>query len=283
MDIAQATITGLIQGITEFLPVSSSGHIVLTSSIYKFIMGQPLSSGGSEEIFFDIMLHIGTLIAVLIYFQKEIVHLGKVFVSSIKEGTLQSNEEAKIPLYIMAGTVATIIVAYPLKDYFEALVYNPATVGLILIFTGFVLYATETMSAKLHKSEKIIGWKRAIIIGLAQGLAVAPGLSRSGSTIAAGLATGLDRVTAAKYSFLLSIPIITLAGVYHSIELLSLGEFATFNWTAILVGTLVSALIGYYCIKYFIKFISKNKLTVFAVYCASIGSLMFLFFTFLGK
>lgn len=278
MDITQALITGIVQGLTEFLPVSSSGHLVLTSSIYKLITGQSLSSGGSEEIFFDIMLHIGTLIAVLIYFRQDIVHLIKVFTTSLKDGTLKTNQEAKIPLYIAAGTLATVLIAFPLKDYFESLVYNPAMVGIILIITGTLLYSTEFISQKLSKKDSLIGWKRSIVIGLAQGLAVAPGLSRSGATIAAGLASGLDRVVCARYSFLLSIPIIIAAGLFHSLELFANGELAGFNWTAILLGTLVSTLVGYYCIKYFIIFISKNKLNVFAIYCWVVGFAMAVFF-----
>lgn len=279
MDISQGLVTGIVQGLTEFLPISSSGHLVLTASIYKFLTGQPLSSGGSEEIFFDIMLHIGTLLAVLVYFRQDIVHLTKIFAVSLRNGTLKTNQEAKIPLYIAIGTIATVFVAFPLKNHFESLVHNPAMVGIILIFTGTMLYSTEFISEKLSKKDTLIGWKRAVIIGLAQGLAVAPGLSRSGATIAAGLALGLDRVTCAKYSFLLSVPIILAAGIFHSLELFMTGEFASFNWTAILAGTLVSTLVGYYCIKYFIIFISKNKLNIFAIYCWIVGAAMAIFFT----
>ena len=279
MDVTQGLITGVVQGLTEFLPVSSSGHLVLISSIYKFLTGQPLSSGGNEEIFFDIMLHIGTLVAVLIYFRHDITRLMKIFMISLKEGTLKTNYEAQIPVYIAVGTVATVFIALPLKDPVESLVHNPAVVGIILIITGTLLYTTEFISEKFSKKETLIGWKRAVIIGIAQGLAVAPGLSRSGSTIAAGLATGLDRVTCARYSFLLSIPVILLAGLYESLKLLTAGGFAGFNWSPIIVGTLAAGLIGYYCIKYFIIFISKNKLNVFAIYCWIVGALMMIFFS----
>lgn len=266
MDIIQALITGVVQGLTEFLPISSSGHIVLTSSIYKLVSGQDLSSGGSEEIFFDIMLHVGTLFAVLVYFRKDIITL------------LKPGHEEKIPLYVVLGTISTILVAFPFKDHFESLVYNPAIVGLVLIGTGTILFSTEYISQKLGKTEKLIGWKRAIIIGIAQGMAATPGFSRSGATIAAGLATGLDRLVAARYSFLLSIPIIALAGIYHSLELGMTGGFEGFNWTAIILGTLVSAVVGYYCIKYFIIFISRNKLHAFAVYCWIVGLAMAVYF-----
>ncbi len=279
MDITQALITGIVQGLTEFLPISSSGHLVLTSSIYKFLTGQSLSAGTGEEIFFDIMLHVGTLVAVLIYFRRDILKLSSLFYTSWRDGTLKTNPEAKIPFYILIGTMATIVIALPLKDHFKALIHNPAVVGLILIFTGLLLFFTEFISQKLSKKDTLIGWKRALIIGLAQGLAVAPGLSRSGATIAAGLASGLDRVTCARYSFLLSIPIILMAAVFHSLELSLIGGFAGFNWPAIIAGTLVSGLVGYYCIKYFIIFISRNKLNIFAFYCCIVGLSMAVFFS----
>lgn len=280
MDIIQAAISGTVQGLAEFLPVSSSGHLVLTSSIYKLITGQNLSSGGNEEVFFDIMLHIGTLVAVLVYFRLDIINLIKIFFKSLKDGTLKTNYEAQIPIYIVIGTIASIAVAYPLKDFFESMVYNPALVGIALMITGCILYFTEIFSDKIATKVKNIGIKRSIIIGLAQGLAVAPGISRSGSTIAAGLATGLDRVTCARYSFLLSIPIIILAALFNVFEMTGLQEIVKFNWFAIITGTIIATLMGYYCIKYFLIFITKNKLNIFAIYCWIVGLLMFVYFGF---
>lgn len=281
MDALQAIVTGAVQGLSEFLPISSSGHLVLVSSIYKLLTGKTLSSGGNEEIFFDIMLHVGTLIAVLVFFRQDIARLFNVFFTALKNGTLmtdKADEEAKIPLYVVVGTVATVAVVFPIKDYCKSLIENPAVVGVILILTGTMLFSTEIISKKLAKTDTIIGWKRAVIIGLAQGLAAFPGLSRSGSTIAAGLATGLDRVTCARYSFLLSVPIIILAAAYDSLELLSTGEMAGFNWNAIILGTLIAGIIGYFCIKYFIDFIGKHSLNAFAVYCWIVGLTMTIYF-----
>ncbi len=278
MDIIQAVITGLMQGLTEFLPVSSSGHLVLTSSIYKLITGKVLSSGGNEEIFFDIMLHLGTLIAILIYFKDDIKNLFKNIIVSVKNGSIDSDEESRLPIYILIGTIATIAIAFPLKDFFESLVHNPAAVGLSLIITGTLLFSTEFISEKISTKSTLVGWKKAIIIGIAQGLAVAPGISRSGSTIAAGLAMGLDRVTCARFSFLMSVPIILLAVAYESLDLLKSGAMSDFNWAAIITGTIIAGISGYYCIKYFIKFISSNKLNIFAIYCWIIGTGMFVYF-----
>jgi len=282
MDIIQAVITGIMQGLTEFLPVSSSGHLVLIASIYKLITGKALSSGGNQEIFFDIMLHFGTLIAVFIYFRADIKNILQKLMVSTKQGFKNTDEESKFPLYVAAGTIATIVIAFPLKDFFESLVQNPAAVGVSLMLTGVLLFSTEFIANKFTVKTTLIGWKRAIVIGIAQGLAVAPGLSRSGSTIAAGLATGLDRVTCARFSFLMSIPIILMVTAYESLDLIKTGEFAGFNWTAIIIGTIIAGIVGYYCIKYFIKFISNNKLNGFALYCLLIGLGMFVYFGILN-
>ncbi len=278
MDTLQALITGIVQGFTEFLPVSSSGHIVFTSSIYKILTGKELACGGSEEIFFDIMIHVGTLAAVLIYFKQDIINLFNIFMKSWKDGTLKTNEEAKIPVYIALGTIATVFTAFPFKSYIETLVYTPAVVGIVLMITGILLFSTEIIAEKTTQKDSFIGWKRALLIGIAQGLAVVPGLSRSGTTIAIGLALGLDRVICARYSFLLSIPIILLVAIFHSFELALIGELGNFNWSAIIAGTLLSGLVGYFCIKYFIIFISGNKLNGFAAYCLIIGLSMAIFF-----
>lgn len=281
MDIAQALVTGVVQGLTEFLPVSSSGHLVLTSSIYKVITGQALGSGGNEEVFFDIMLHVGTLVAVLVYFRQDLVNLFKAFFNALKNKSFKGNPEAQLPLYIMIGTIATIAVVYPLKDYFEADMHRPAVVGIQILITGLLLFATEFMSERMSKKLKSLDWKRSILIGIAQGLAVSPGISRSGSTIAAGLAAGMDRVSAARYSFLLSIPIIVLAALYDSLDLFKGNVALGYNWTAIIIGTIVSGIVGYYCIKYFIQFLSNHKLNGFALYCCIVGIAMYVYFTFM--
>lgn len=278
MDMIQAVINAVVQGLTEFLPVSSSGHLVLASSLYKVATGKALVSGGSEEIFLDIMLHLGTLIAVLIYFKSDLKNLFFAFSDSLRNGTLKTNEEAKIPLYIVVATMATIVVVLPFKDYFEADMQRPAIVGIQIMITGILIYATEFLSAKIVNKTSNIGWIKSILIGIAQGIAVSPGISRSGSTIATGLALGLDRITCARFSFLMSIPAILMGVAADSIRVIQSGEYVGFNWSAITIGTVISGIVGYYCIKYFILFISKNRLDGFALYCLLIGLGMFIYF-----
>lgn len=279
MPIMQAILMGFIQGLTEFLPVSSSGHLVLASSLYKLFTGAELVHNGSQEAFFDIILHVGTLVAILVYFWADIIDIVKKFIIACKEKNFSSNE-AKVPLFIALSTVFTLIVVFPIKDIVEKMLIAPIFTGVFLLITATVLYLSEWISKRFEQKENHITTKRAILIGLAQGLAIFPGLSRSGMTIATGLATGLDRVSCAKYSFLLSVPIIAAASLLYPLIDIDYKELATFDWGSIFVGFLVSALIGYLCIKYFIKFLSKFSMNIFAYYCFIVGLAMIIGFKY---
>ena len=277
MDYIQSIFVGFIQGLTEFLPVSSSAHIVLGHSIYKILTGTAVSVTSNEEIFFDIVVHLETLGAVIIYFKNEIIELLKAFFTAIKTKDF-SSYEAKLCLYILLGTFITGFIALPLKDFTEKLVSTPYLVGALLLVTGCVLFFSEKISKKFSKDEENIDVKKSVLIGIAQGLAVFPGFSRSGLTIATGLACGLTRVKAAKYSFLLSLPIIIGASCVYPFLELDPAQMSQFNWGAIIVGFFVSAVVGYLCIKYFMAFLAKYTLNCFAYYCWIIGILMFICF-----
>lgn len=276
MDFIQSILMGIVQGLSEFLPISSSAHLVFTSNFYKVFKGIEIVQQSNEEVFFDIMLHFGTLIAVLIFFRKEIWSILKALIHAVKTKDY-SNQEAKIGLYIILGTIITVALALPLHDLAEMLVFSPAIVGGLLVITGIALFVSEYISKNVVARKENVDLKSSILIALAQGLAVLPGLSRSGWTIATGLFTGLDRITAAKYSFLLSIPIILGASMVYPFIKIDLHEAVTYNWLSIICGTIVSGLVGYACIKYFLKFVSKFSLAIFGWYCilAGIGTLIF--------
>ena len=279
MTYIQALLMGIIQGLAEFLPISSSAHIVLTSYLYKVFTGSEITMGGNEEIFFDIVIHFGTLIAVLIYFRKDIAKIIYDFFKGLKEKDYSSNR-VKLPLYILLGTFITCCVVFPLKKLTENLLSAPDVIGLLLLVTAIILFASEIIAKKFAHKTKEPTLLTAIITGLAQGLAIFPGISRSGATISAGMLTGLDRVSCARYSFLLSIPIIIGATFVYPFFELSGNEFVSLNWGAMLVGFLSSAIVGFLCVKYFMKFISKYSMKVFAYYCAVVGVAMFVFFRF---
>lgn len=279
VDIAHSILTGVVQGLSEFLPVSSSAHIVFTSSIYKLVTGSQIAEVTSEETFFNIMLHFGTLIAVFVYFREMLWNIIKEFFKSIKTRDF-SNHEAKLGWYILLGTVFTILVAYPVKDICEKLESKPEIVAILLILTGIVLFLSEYMSSKFKNKSEKVGLKNAILMGIVQGLAAFPGFSRSGWTIATGLFSGLNRTTATKFSFLLSIPIILGTSMLYPILEIDLKEIINFNWVSIGIGTVVSAIVGYLCIKYFMIFVSKFSLKIFAYYCVIVGGILAVFFNF---
>lgn len=279
MNLIQAIIMGLIQGLTEFLPVSSSGHLVLTSSLYKYFTHKDFVSGGSEEVVFDIILHLGTLLAVFLFFKDDIMKITRAFIKACLDRNF-SNSDAKIAAFILIGTFFTVIVAFPLKIVSENLINLPYIVGIFIFLTGCILYLGEWVSEKKKAKTDKIDLKTAIIIGLAQGIASIPGISRSGSTISTGIFLGLDRVSCARYSFLLSLPIIIGASIFYPVLEVDLHEFLNYNWVAFAVGFLVSFVSGYFCIKYFLKFLGKHSMKIFAYYCWVAGIFMFVFFKF---
>lgn len=279
MNFIQAILMGIVQGLSEFLPISSSAHLVFTSNFYKVMKNIPIIQSSNEEVFFDIMVHLGTLIAVLIFFRKDVAKILKAMWHALRTKDW-SDKEAKLGLFIVAGTVITVALALPINEIAEKLVYKPAIVGILLFITGFTLLYSEYKSKKIETKTDSVDLKTSILIGLAQGLAALPGFSRSGWTIATGLFCGLDRVTAARYSFLLSIPIILGASMVYPLVKIDVAEAINYNWTAILVGTIVSGITGYLCIKYFMKFISKFSLAIFGYYCIIAGIATAIFFSF---
>lgn len=280
MDLIQSILMGIVQGLSEFLPISSSAHLVFTSNFYKVFKGIEIVQESNQEVFLDIMLHLGTLIAVLIFFRKEIWQILKALYFGLKNKDY-SSKDFKTGIYIILGTVITVLIAFPMNEVAEFLVFKPAIVGGLLIGTGILLLFSEFW-AKRHGKNADVTLKSSILIAIAQGLAALPGFSRSGLTIATGLLTGSDRTTAAKYSFLLSIPIILGASMVYPFVKLDLAEVVTYNWTAIIAGTIVSGIVGYLCIKYFLKFVSKFSLGIFGYYCLIMGLVTAVFFTIKG-
>ena len=280
MDLIQSILMGIVQGLSEFLPISSSAHLVFTSNFYKVFKGIEIVQESNQEVFLDIMLHLGTLIAVLIFFRKEIWQILKALYFGLKNKDY-SSKDFKPGIYIILGTVITVLIAFPMNEVAEFLVFKPAIVGGLLIGTGILLLFSEFW-AKRHGKNADVTLKSSILIAIAQGLAALPGFSRSGLTIATGLLTGSDRTTAAKYSFLLSIPIILGASMVYPLVKLDFAEVVTYNWTAIIAGTIVSGIVGYLCIKYFLKFVSKFSLSIFAYYCLIMGLVTAVFFTIKG-
>ena len=278
MNFIQAVLMGFVQGLSEFLPISSSAHLVFTSNFYKVFKGIEIVQHSNEEVFFDIMVHLGTLIAVLIFFRKDIAKICMAMWKALKSKDW-SDIEARMGLYIIFGTFITVVMALPLQGVAETLVFKPELSGVLLFLTGFLLLFSEWFSKRAAVKKSEVDLKSSIFIGLAQGLAALPGFSRSGWTIATGLFSGLDRTTAARYSFLLSIPIILGASMVYPLVHIDVHEALAYNWHAIIAGTLVSGIVGYLCIKYFMKFVSKFSLAIFGYYCIIAGLFAAVFFS----
>lgn len=273
MQTLQAVITGAMQGLSEFLPISSSAHIVFSNELYELITKTAFITSKEEEIFFDIMVHLATLFAVLIYFFNDLKAILKDFFVSIKEKDYK-NKNFLLTNYILLSTVITGIIGLIFKEKVEYFVQNPKYICFFLFITGLILLFSE----KMYKGNKEINLKSSILIAIAQGLAIFPGFSRSGLTISTGLFLGLNRVEAARFSFLMSIPVILLASMIYPLMSLDFNLITTFNLKAIAIGFLVSFVVGYLCIKYFMKLLGKLTLKSFAYYCLVISPLMFFVF-----
>ena len=274
MQTLQAAITGAIQGLSEFLPISSSAHIVFSTKLYTLISGHELANvANQEEIFFDIIVHLATLFAVVIYFFKDLKEIFKNSFCAIKEKKYQ-NKDLKLVLLIALSVVITGIIGLVLKSPVEGLLANPKLICIMLFITGLVLLLSE----KMYKGNKEISLKSTILISIAQGLAVVPGFSRSGFTIATALFCGMDRIKAARFSFLMSIPVILLASMVYPMLELDFGQIMSFNLKAIFIGFLVSFVVGYLCIKYFMQLLGKISLRAFGYYCLVVSIGLFILF-----
>lgn len=258
----QALILGILQGLTEFLPVSSSGHLALTQMIFDRIG----SSFNQPGIVFDAMLHVGTAVAVVWAERHEI------------KRWLTSTDGRRMLILLVAGTGATGIFAFPLKNLAKGAFDNPAAVGVALIITGAIVLSTRYLKGgAINESSTLV--RHAACIGLIQGLAIFPGISRSGSTIAAGLGAGLDRTWAARFSFLLSVPAIagaTLVELISEREALALGN--TGFWFAVLLGGIAAAVTGYFALRLVIRLVSSRLFDRFAWYCIPLGIIVLLVF-----
>jgi undecaprenyl-diphosphatase len=265
MNIYQAMILGIVQGLTEFLPVSSSGHLVLFQHLFGLT---------EAELLFDISLHLGTLVAVFIFFRQDIysmiVSIVRYCRQVLKTGSLspaKDDSDLKLALLIITGSVPTAIIGLLFHKIADRLFSSVLIAGSMLILTGIILFFTQFVKNP-SKEISLFSLKDSIIIGISQGLAIMPGLSRSGTTIATGLFLGLKHETAAKYSFLLSIPAILGA------SLLSFSDIAgntPVHVKASVAGAFVACVTGYFALRLLFYIVKKGRLHYFSPYCLIIG------------
>ncbi|VEN73688.1 Undecaprenyl-diphosphatase [Candidatus Desulfarcum epimagneticum] len=262
MDMLKAVALGALQGATEFLPVSSSGHLVIFQTIFGL---------ESPEVFFDVCLHLGTLAAVVFFFRKDLWGMAASFFTLLwlaarKKTPLSKiweDEKARMALLVALGSVPTAAIGLLLNPVVERLFSSIFIAGAMLAVTGCLLWFSGKVDGKTPRRREL-SVKDALVMGVVQGLAIVPGISRSGSTIAAGLFLGLDGEKAARYSFLLSVPAVIGAGI------LSAGSFgpdSAFSVSAVLWGTAAAAGVGYAALAFLMRLVRRGRLSAFAPYC----------------
>ena len=264
MSIIEIIILALIQGFTEFLPISSSAHLILPSQILGW---------EDQGIAFDVALHVGTLFAVLLFFKTEIKTITAAWSHSIFKQ--QHTSESKLAWSIGVATIPVGLSGLFGKNIVETYLREPIVIAVTTILFGVLLGCASKISNN-DTTEYNLTWKKIITIGLAQCLALIPGTSRSGITITAGLMVGLTKETAARYSFLLSIPVIVLAGGLETLKLIKLQTAV--NWNVMLLGVFISFVTAYFCIKFFLQMVEKIGYAPFVVYRLILGvGLLFAF------
>ncbi len=255
VDIIQALILGLVQGTTEFIPISSSGHLVLVPWLFGW---------KNPDLVFDTTLHLGTIVAVVAFFWRDWVAMILAWLRGLVRRDETTNE-AKLVWLIIIGTVPAAIMGFLLEDFFESLFSVPLRVAALLLVTGGILAASERVGRR-HREMGALFLLDALLIGLAQGCAIAPGISRSGATMAIGLLLSLKREAAARFSFLLATPIVIGAGFLQLLKLFRVGA-TTFQMGPLFLGFLAAALSGYFCIQFLLSYLQRGRLYVFALYC----------------
>ena len=258
LDFFQVTILAVLQGATEFLPVSSSGHLILPSLLFAW---------HDQGLTFDVAVHVGTLFAVLIYFRDELQRL--VFALILSVFQRKNSEDSKLAWMLLAATIPAglsgLLLASQVEQYSRSLIL----IGVTSIGFGLLLFVSDRFGSK-QRTLADMNWKTALLIGFSQVLALIPGTSRSGVTMTAALFCNLDRAATARFSFLLAIPIITASGLLRGIQLLQ-ADTESVEWLVLLYAIFISAVVAYLCIRYFLQLIERFGFLPFVIYRVLLG------------
>jgi len=256
MNLFQAFILGIVQGATEYIPVSSSAHLVLV----PWFLGWPDASFA-----FEVLVQWGTLVGVFIFFWQDIWTITKAVIQGIIQGKPLATPEAKLGWLVVVATIPAVVIGLLFKDFFESLFAQPIFAGGLLILTALLLFIAERYGSRQRELTDL-DWFDAIVIGFWQAAAILPGISRSGATISGAVLKGFDRTAAARFSFLMSIPALLGAGLVALNDLMGAGSLTT-ELPAISVGFVAAAISGYACIRWLLHYLQRHSLNIFAVYC----------------
>ncbi|MDX2348759.1 MAG: undecaprenyl-diphosphate phosphatase [Porticoccus sp.] len=259
MDTVQVVFLAIVQGLTEFLPISSSAHLILPSALLGW---------EDQGLAFDVAVHVGSLLAVLMYFRQDIKVLVVCWCQSLIGG--QQTPESRLGWHIILATIPAGLAGLFLGDLIELHLRSIAVIAFTTIVFGIILGLSDKFSLRVKNLHQFT-WRSALIVGCAQALALIPGTSRSGITITAALALGFDRVSAARFSFLLAIPVIVLSGGYKGMQLLQL---TMVPWFDILLGAVLSAVTAYCCIHVFLTWVNRIGMLPFVVYRMILGAIL---------
>jgi undecaprenyl-diphosphatase len=261
VSLFEVIVLAIIQGLTEFLPISSSAHLILPSAILGW---------NDQGLVFDVAVHVGTLLAVMLYFRRDIGNLTVGWVQSLAG---KQSTDGKLAWWVILATIPAGLAGLLGADLIETFLRSPYVIAITTIVFGLALWLADATAKQLQTMEQL-SWKQALLIGVAQAIALIPGTSRSGITMTAALMLGLDRVSAARFSFLLSIPIIVLSGGYQASKLLA--EPTHYDINAILLGTGLSFFSAFICIHLFLKVIERMGMLPFVIYRLVLGVVLLL-------
>ena len=268
MGYFDAIILGIVQGLTEFLPISSSGHLV----IFQHLMNINI-----DNISFEVFVHFGTLLSVVVVYFTDIVQMINSFFKGVFNRNIKTNYRNdpyfRLSIFVIVGTIPAVFAGLLLEDFFVSIFHDINLVGVTLLITGTTILSTRFIKEQNREMNSL----KALGIGLVQSIAILPGISRSGFTISAGLFTGLSRENAARYSFLLAIPAILGATLLHVIEMIKGGAAGLSNIGPTLIGSLASFIVGYLAIRWLLSVIKSGKFVWFAPYCFAAGLIILLF------
>ena len=263
MTLLQAAVLGIVQGLTEFIPVSSSGHLVLVPHFLDWHFQS------DQGFVFDVLVQWGTLLAVFVYYRQDLTEIGGAFIEGIARRQPFAEAKSRMGWYLILATLPTVVIGVVGKDIVEHAFASPKMTGVFLLLTAVLLVIAETAGHRSRSMDRL-DWKDSLWIGCSQILALLPGVSRSGATMAGGMTRHLDRPAAARFSFLMSVPVMLGAGLLAIKDLVTLpaaGEF----FLPLLVGFLTAAVSGYLAIRWLIAYLSRHSLYLFAGYCTALG------------
>ena len=274
MSWIEAILLGVVQGLTEFLPVSSSGHLALTQMVMEQVGGTLPPSDAPAMLLYDVCAHLGTLVAVMVVFASAFSRYARGLWRELPQWRELASDKPPGALYVTAlaavACVPTGLIGLAFKDFFESAFARPTLIGVALLVTAALLVTSERRP-RPKRGWRRFGYPAALLVGVAQGLAITPGISRSGSTVCVALICGLKRRWAAQFSFLIAFVPILGASVMKIADVIALGQLALVSWGPMLVGSAVAGLVGYGALRVFLAAIQRAKLRYFAAYCALVG------------